>query len=97
MLRAYSYRDIQMIAQLLEVCSAARKSLEQCRAEVKASLAEREERAGLAVTPSDDRLGGKCPTVRTDGSDCPGQLTRCPAIDGVIIMRCHSCGYSEVR
>lgn len=98
MLRAYSYRDLQMFAQMLATAAVERKSIGQLQADVAAALAGRAAHVQPSPSvPSGTNPIGQCPTVRVDGSACPGQMTRCPAIDGLIIMRCHACGYSEVE
>lgn len=103
MLRAYSYRDLQMFSQMLagfeadmtvgQLAATVALDMDMMIAPI-SSVSMANDSA-----PDPDR----CPTIRPDGSKCHGRLipaksaTGKPLIDGLSIFGCPLCRYSEVR
>lgn len=101
MLRAYSYRDLQMFAQMLAGFEAD-MTVAQLAVTVTQAM-------DMMISPissvsmANDFAPDRCPTIRPDGSRCQGRLipaksaTGKPMIDGLLIFGCPLCRYSEVR
>lgn len=107
MLRAYSYRDLQMFSQMLAGFEAD-MTVGQLAATVALDMDMDMDMMIAPISsvsmandsaPDPDR----CPTIRPDGSKCHGRLipaksaTGKPLIDGLSIFGCPLCRYSEVR
>lgn len=95
MLKAYSYRDIQMFGQLLDRAKDEGISLDQLRGMVSAVQAERLGELKTLSAPPPRSMA--CPARRIDGSSCPGQLVPVRNAEGLSLFGCPLCRYSEVR
>lgn len=102
-LTAYSYRDLQMFAQLLTDIGSGVSTVQELSGAVEQAMRQRMlSISSLAVT-GPPPPASQCPTIRPDGSRCRGRLipaksaTGKPLIDGLSIFGCPLCRYSEVR
>ena len=89
---------------LMDLSAFSSKDRQHCRALLEQAQAEGLDLAGLlallpppappvATMPPSAR---PCPTVRPDGTPCPGRLAPVANRDGLRILGCRLCRYSEV-
>lgn len=93
LLDAYSQRDLQHLRGILATAQSAGMSLDGLLSAVDARLlpltgAVVQEREAMPLTP--------CPTIREDGTRCPGRLLPVGNTSGLIIIGCKVCRYSQV-
>lgn len=89
-LSAYSRRDIDHCRSLLEQATAAGLDLPGLLALVQPRF------VGGGRGQHLPQSGRPCPTLRPDGTPCPGRLAPVANREGLRILGCRLCRYSEV-